>query len=60
MSLVNSDDLESFLLFVLKTEHAQYSENPMPSSKENMAKVREYSNKVEELTAQIAKREGIK
>lgn len=60
MSSVNQNDLKELLSFVLQTEKQAYKENPMPTRKEQMIKNRDYKKKVEEITHEVAKREGLR
>jgi len=60
MSLVNDKDVFKLLEFVLSTENQSYKENPVPSGKEKNEKLKEYRKKVEDMTLNISKREGLK
>lgn len=60
MSSVNQNDVKNLLGFVLQTENESYRENPVPTRAENRIKIREYRKKVEEITVNIAEREGLK
>lgn len=60
MSLVSKEDYDKFLAFILKTEKMQHDENPMPTRQENISKLKEYRSKIEKMTDEIARREGIK
>lgn len=56
---ITTSDRNEFLHFLLTFEKNLYKENPLPTIEDNNRKVQSYRKKVEEITASIAKREGI-